>query len=75
MKLLRLGYSDDIFSVVFLLMIAQEDIKPSFQHPLEWESLTISKKVMHLLIVNFLKMLAIVDFSNMSFKEDTITKC
>ena len=38
-------------------------------HPPDWNSKTLTDKATHLLIVNFLKMLTIIDFSNMSFKE------
>ena len=62
MDSLKSGYSDDILSAVFLPMISKEDIKPSFPHPSDWKSMTLSQKATYLLIVNLLKILPIIDF-------------
>ena len=56
-------------SAIFLSMIHKEDNEPTFPHLENWNKLTLTVKANQLLIANFLKMLAIIDFSNMSFKE------
>ena len=69
MATLKQSYSDDILSAVFLPQLEKELIQPSFPHPPDWESLSMVEKSNLLLIANFLKMLAIIDFCNMSVKE------
>ena len=69
MATLKRSYSDDIISAVFLPQLEKELIQPSFPHPPDWESLSMVEKLNLLLIANFLKMLAIIDFCNMSVKE------
>ena len=69
MKTLKLGYSDDIMTNIYLQQIQDEDINPTFEHPDNWNKLTIIEKVNLLLQANFFKILAIIDFLNMSFTE------
>ena len=55
METLKLGYLDDIMTNIHT----------------NWNKLTITQKANLLLKANSLKMLAVIDFSNMSFKEVT----
>ena len=54
---------------IYLQQIHDEDINPTFEHPENWNKLTIIEKSNLLLQANILKILAVIDFSNMSFKE------
>ena len=56
---------------IYLQQIKDEDINPTFKHPQNWNKLTIIEKANLLLQAIFLKILAVIDFSNMSFKEVT----
>ena len=69
MATLKQSYSDDILSAVYLPQVEREIKKPSFPHPPNWDSLSMKEKANLLLCANFLKMLAIIDFCNMSVKE------
>ena len=69
--LLRKSYSDDILIPIYLSMIAQEDQHPSFPHPSNWSEISDLEKA-HLLVKNyFLKLLALIDFSDFSLKSLT----
>ena len=49
-------------------MLCEEELKPSFPHPHDWSTLSDLDKG-HLLVKNyFLKLLAMVDFSDFSLK-------
>ena len=69
MATLKQSYSDDILSAVYLPQVEREIENPSFPHPPNWDSLSMKEKANLLLCANFLKMLAIIDFCNMSVKE------
>ena len=69
MKTLKLGYSDDIMTNICLQQIQDEDINPTFVPSENWNKLTIIDKANLLLQANFLKIWAVIDFYNMSFKE------
>ena len=69
--LLRESYSDDILIPIYLSMIAQEDNHPSFPHPSNWSSMSDLEKA-HILVKNyFLKLLALIDFSDFNLKSVT----
>ena len=65
----NVNYSYDIMSNMFLQQIHNEDIKTAFKDLENWHTLSLLEKANYLLIANFLKMLSVIDFSNMSFKE------
>ena len=67
-KILAGSYSDDVLSAVYLSDIQKEVTTPSFPHPEGFDTLLLIDKVHHLVMLWFLKLLAIVDFGNMSFK-------
>ena len=50
-------------------MIHNEDITTLFDHPADSNKLILIEKANMSLMANFLKILSVVDFSNMSFKE------
>ena len=56
-------------SNMFLQQIHNEDIKAAFKDLENWHTLSLLEKANCILIANFLKMLLVIDFSNMSFKE------
>ena len=65
------SYSDDILIPIYLSMIAQEDQHPSFPHPPNWSGISVLEKA-HMLVKNyFLKLLALIDFSDFSLKSVT----
>ena len=65
------SYSDDILIPIYLSMIAQEDKHPSFPHPSNWSSMSDLEKA-HMLVKNyFLKLLALIDFSDFNLKSVT----
>ena len=66
---LKISYSDDVLSTIFLPQVENEDIDQTFPHPPDWDKLTILDKAKILLKVNFMKLLAVADFNNFAFKE------
>ena len=44
MNNLKLGYSDEILSNVYLQQIHNEDIKATFEYPENWKYLSLIKK-------------------------------
>ena len=50
-------------------MIEDEDDKPTFQHPPNWNKLTVKEKAELLVIANQLKIISVADFSSHYFKE------
>ena len=69
MKTLKLGYSDNIMSTIFQPMIHLEEKNPTFKHLANWNELSLIEKANKILITSFLKMLSVIDFPNMTFKE------
>ena len=66
--LLRDAYSDDVLIPIYLSMLSEENQKPSFPHPPNWPDMSDLEKA-HLLVKNyFLKLLAMIDFSDFSLK-------
>ena len=68
-QILMDSYSDDVLMSVFISTIQKENECPSFKHPPNWSQLSDIEKAHLLVKVIFLKLLAIVDFSDMAFKE------
>ena len=54
MKTLKLGYSDDIMTNIYLQQIQDEDINLTFEQPENWNKITIIEKANLLLQANFL---------------------
>ena len=50
-------------------MLAQENLVPTFSHPEDWDSMSDIEKAHLMVKVYFLKLLAIIDFSDYVFKE------
>ena len=69
MKTLKLEYSVDMMAAIFLQMIHFEDKTPTFKDLVNWNEMSLIEKETKILLANFLKMLSVIDFSNMSFKE------
>ena len=68
-QLLKESYSDVVLLAIFLSTLLEEEQSPSFQHPPNWGQMSDLDKA-HLLVKSyFLKLLAIIDFSDFSFKE------
>ena len=66
--LLRDAYSVDVLIPIYISMLSEEDLKPSFPHSPHWSTMTDLDKA-HILVKNyFLKLLAIIDFSDFSLK-------
>ena len=62
-------YSDNVMCPVYLSMVEQKNKHLTFSHPPDWDKLSDLQKA-HLMVKTlFLKLLAIVNFSDMSFKE------
>ena len=63
------SYSDDVLMTIFISMVEEECKNPSFTHPEDWDSLSDIDKA-HLCVKNlFLKVLAVIDFCDMAFKD------
>ena len=57
--------------LVYLSIVEKENWTPSFTYPDEWNEQSDINKAYHLVKTLLLKLLAVVDSSNMSFKEMT----
>merc|ERR1711955_38490 len=68
-EILEKAYSDDVVNPIFLPMIEEEDRKPTFQHPDNWDKLTIEEKGDIIAIVLQIKIICVADFSSHYFKE------
>ena len=68
-QLLRDSYSDDVLLPIFLSTLAQEELNLSFEHPANWSQLSDLEKAHLLVKTYFLKLLAVIDFSDFMFKE------
>merc|ERR1711895_273719 len=68
-EILEKAYSDDVLNPIFLPMIEEEDRKPTFQHPDNWDKLTIEEKGDIIAIVLQIKIICVADFSSHYFKE------
>ena len=69
-SMLNDSYSD-VMCPVYLSMVEKENQSPSFKHPDDWNELSDMEKAHQLVKTLFLKLLAVIDFSDMSFKEVT----
>ena len=54
---LERAFSDDISATVFLPMIKAEDSNPIFEHPPNWDSLSIQEKADLIVINNMIKLI------------------
>ena len=68
-QLLEDSYSDDVLIPVFINMIHQENMSPTFKHPENWPQLSDLEKGHLLVRVIFLKLLSVIDFCDFEFKE------
>ena len=68
-QLLRDLYSDNVLLPIFLNTLHEEELNPSFDHPSNWNELSDLEKAHLLVKTYFLKLLAIIDFSDFSLKE------
>ena len=67
-QLLKDSYSDDVLIPIFLSMLCEEDQSPSFHHPPNWNEMSDLDKAHLLVKTYFLKLLAMIDFSDFSLK-------
>merc|ERR1712215_45757 len=68
-EILEKAFSDDVLNPVFLPMIEEEDKKPTFPHPDNWDDLTLKEKGDIMVIVLQIKIICVADFSSHYFKE------
>ena len=68
-EILEKAFSDDVLNPAFLPMVEEEDEKPTFQHPPNWNEITTEEKAELLVIANQLKIISVADFSSHYFKE------
>ena len=70
-SMLNDSYSDDVMCPVYLSMVGRENQIPTFKLPDDSNKWFDLEKAHHMVKTLFLKLLAVVDFSDMSFKEVT----
>ena len=66
---LERAFSDDVSITVFLPMIEEEDVNPTFEHPPNWIQLNLQEKADLIVINNMIKLICVTDFSSHFFKE------
>merc|ERR1712112_529606 len=68
-EILEKAFSDDVLNPIFLPMIDEENKKPTFPHPDNWNDLTLEEKGDLMVIVLQIKIICVADFSSHYFKE------
>merc|ERR1712240_532583 len=68
-EILQKAFSDDVLNPIFLPMIEEEDKKPTFPDPDNWNDLTLEEKGDLMVIVLQIKIICVADFSSHYFKE------
>ena len=58
------AFSDDVSITVFLPMIEEEEVNPTFEHPPNWSRLNIQEKADLIVINNMIELICVADFSS-----------
>ena len=68
-EILEKAFSDDVLNPIFLSMIEEEEMNPTFPHPENWNELTLEEKGDLIVIDLQIKIICVADFSSHYFKE------
>ena len=66
---LKRAFSDLVSVTAFLPMIEEENLTATFEHPDNWDKLSLQEKADLIIINNMIKLICVADFSSHYFKE------
>ena len=66
---LERALSDNVSITAFLPMIEEENLTATFEHPDNWDKLSLQEKADLIIINNMVKLICVADFSSHYFKE------
>ena len=61
---LERAFSDDVSVIVFLPMVEEEEVNPTFKHPPNWNLHNVQEKADLIVINNMIKLICVADFSS-----------